>query len=494
VLLIACLLIGALLLRIDGITRPSLATRELHNALLAREYYLGDGAGLPLWKQRVLAELRESVRPIEPPVLDHIAAESFRLTGGENLWVPRLISSLLWVVGGIFLYLIALRVTRWEGALVALALYLFWPYGVLISRLYMPDPTMIGLLLAAALAVITYWEQPSASRLILAGVTASIATALKPGVAVVFLVALFAALSASERALVTSLVRGRLPLFIALAVAPSGIYYAYGTYFRHFLTGESEGRIQPELLKTAWFWKGWWEMISIVLPFPQRQGLLALVPLGAALAGIVVARRGRPRAILIGLSLGYLAYALAFSAHTPSHAYYALPLIPILSLSIGAFAGFLLQHAASSSSFARPALIALVVFIIAVAAFKSHPRRADQAAIADYQRIGEITHHTTRAIVVDERLVSPVMYWGWIVGQYWYPPTPAQDLPAAGNPFPAWVDAAQGTDLVVVGVGELRSERRLRAFTLGLPVIARNDRYAIFDLRGRGAAAAQSGG
>ena len=60
------------------------------------------------------------------------------------------LSALLWVLGGVFLYLIGRRVTSREGALlVALALYLFWPYGVVMSRVYMPDPMTVALISAA---------------------------------------------------------------------------------------------------------------------------------------------------------------------------------------------------------------------------------------------------------------------------------------------------------------------------------------------------------
>jgi 4-amino-4-deoxy-L-arabinose transferase-like glycosyltransferase len=124
---VGCLVAAAFLLRVDGIARPSLSTRELHNALLAREYYLGDGAGLPMWKQRVLRELDRSVKPVEPPLLDHVAAWGYRIAGREDLWIPRLVSAAFWVLGGLFVYLIGLRITRREGALVAAALYLFWP-------------------------------------------------------------------------------------------------------------------------------------------------------------------------------------------------------------------------------------------------------------------------------------------------------------------------------------------------------------------------------
>jgi 4-amino-4-deoxy-L-arabinose transferase-like glycosyltransferase len=491
VLVVAFLLAGALLLRVDGLARPSVSTRELHNALLAREYYLGTGAGLPQWKQHVLQELRESVKPVEPPILDHVAAWGFRLSGGENLWIPRLVSAGLWVLGGLFLYLVALRITTRAGALVAVALYLFWPYGVLISRLYMPDPTMVALLLAGALAVIRYWERPSARRFVIASGVAAAATLIKPGVGLVFLAALFASMAVSQRERV-KVVLVRLLLFVGAAATPTVAYFIYGSYIHHFLAAEGDGgeRLQPHLLTTGWFWRGWWEMLSIALPFPQRQGFLAVVPLAAAGAGLVVGGRKAARAVLGGLGLGYIAYALALAAYTASHPYYALPLIPILALAIGTFVGFLLARVSVTRTRAIQAATALVVLVAAIGTYKGRPTATDQTAIGDYRRIGAITRHTTDAVIVDERLRAPAMYWGWIVGHYWYPPTPAPDLPAAGDPFPPWIDPARVTYLVVVAAPELRSERRLQRLTRNLPVVTQTDRFTIFDARGGRLAAA----
>jgi 4-amino-4-deoxy-L-arabinose transferase-like glycosyltransferase len=484
-LLLGCLLTAALLLRIDGISRPSLSARELHNALLAREYYLDSGAGLPAWKQHVLQELHRSVKPVEPPLLDHVAAWGYRVTGSEDLWIPRLVSAALWVLGGVFIYLIGLRMMRREGALAAVALYLFWPYGVLMSRFYMPDPTMVALLLAGALTVIRYWEQPSARRFFIASGVAAAATFIKPGVALVFLVCLFAVLAASQGVRLTVL-GGRLLAFIGIAGAPTAAYFVYGTYIRDFLAAEGDAgeRVQPHLLTTGWFWRGWWEMISIVLPFPQSQRYLAFIPLALALGGLAVAGRNPARAILGGLALGYLVYALAFAAYTASHPYYVLPLIPILALAIGAFVGYLLDRLGASGPRPVQVAAALVVLIAAVGTYKSRPASPDRTAISDYQRIGALTGHTTGAVIVDERLRAPAMYWGWIVGHYWYPPTPAQDLPATGDPFPSWIDAARATYVIVVGPDELRTERRLRTLTRDLPVVATTGRYIVFDARG----------
>ena len=495
-LLLGCLLAGALLLRIDGITRPSLSTRELHNALLAREYYLGSGPGLPAWKQNVLRELRVSVKPVEPPLLDHVAAWGYRLRGREDIWIPRLVSAVLWVLAGILVYLIGLRTTRREGALVAAALYLFWPYGVLMSRFYMPDPTMVAFLLAGAFMVIRYWERPSPARLLIAAGVAAAATFIKPGIALIFLAILFAVLAVSQRVRARA-IWARVLLFVGIAGAPTAGYFIYGSYIRHFLAAEGDAgeRVQPHLLVTEWFWRGWWEMISIVLPFPQTQRDLALIPLTVALAGLIVGGRKATRPILAGLVLGYLVYAFAVAAYTASHPYYALPLIPILALAIGTLVGFLIERLGGGGPKAFQVVAALVVLVAVVATYKSRPFGPDRTAIADYRRIGALTGHTTDAVIVDERLRAPAMYWGWIVGHYWYPPTPAEDLPASGDPFPSWIDAAQTTYVIVVGTRELQTERRLQGLTRDLPVVANTDRFVVFDARGgRLARAAASGG
>jgi len=111
-----------------------------------------------------------------------------------------------------------------------------------------------------------------------------------------------------------------------------------------------------------------------------------------------------------------------------------------------------------------------------------NPRRL----VADYRRIGEVTGHTTHALVIDQLLVSPISYWGWIVANYWYEPTPGQDLPASGDPSPG-IDPSQYSFLIVMDVSELQTERKLHAFTRDLPVVARTSDYAVFDLRGAAA-------
>ena len=79
---------------------------------LARGYYVLDFGGGPDWQKRVMrARLREA-EPIELPILPYATAIIYRLVGGEHLWIPRLLSSLFWIVGALLLYLLT---TRFRG-------------------------------------------------------------------------------------------------------------------------------------------------------------------------------------------------------------------------------------------------------------------------------------------------------------------------------------------------------------------------------------------
>ena len=152
VLAVAILLLAGLLLRLPGLDTPSVEQRENQSSLLARGWYLGDGDGLPVWKQRVLDEVDTVLEPFEPPLLELAAAGFYRTTDGERIWFPRLLSALAWIVGAAILALIARRITNTAGLLTAVALYLVWPYAAWHSRKFMPDALMVSCLLAAVLA------------------------------------------------------------------------------------------------------------------------------------------------------------------------------------------------------------------------------------------------------------------------------------------------------------------------------------------------------
>ncbi len=476
-LAVGLLLLAGLLLRVPGIDTPSVEQRENQSSILARGWYLGEGAGLPASQQNVLAEVDTVLEPFEPPLLELAAAGFYRVVDDEVIWFPRLLSILAWIAGGLILALIARRVTGGAGMLTAVALYLVWPYAAAHSRKFMPDALMVACLLAAVLTIIRYWEHPSRRRLLVAGGSAAVATAIKPGVAFLFVVAVFAGLALSSGRLWEETRSGRLPLFVGLAASIALLYVAVGRYATDFINPDATTeRLTPDLVLSSDFWRGWWDMVSFLLRSPQTQELLAVVALAVGVLGLAIAPKGMPRALLWSLTAGYVAFGLAFASYTATHPYYALPLIPILALAIGVVVDRVYRRL-EGRRVAQLVVVALVALPIAVAAQKANAlltTPGELERIADYERIGELTDHTTRAIVVDPRLSHPIMYWGWIVGQSW-------ELDY-NEDLPPWVDPAEKDFLIVVGNDQLEHPG-LAAFARDRTVVAENERYTVFDLR-----------
>src|SRR5215211_8786127 len=169
-LILGSLFVAALCLRLYGITQPPMEfflVRQYHGALLARGFY----------EWLLSGELR-TIPPdgiIEPPILEIFASLSYLISGGEHLWIPRLLSALFWMAGGVFLYLTAKKISSPNAAVFAVCFYLFNPYSVLASRAFMPDPLMVMLLVISIYAIVRYHEEPSARGLLVAAGASSLA-------------------------------------------------------------------------------------------------------------------------------------------------------------------------------------------------------------------------------------------------------------------------------------------------------------------------------
>ena len=477
VVLVAALLLTGLALRLPSIEEPSIEQRENQSSLIARGWFLHGQDDLPAWQRRVLDEVDTVLKPYEPPLLELAAAGFYRATDGERIWFPRLLSALAWITGGAFLALLGKRLTNRAGMLTAVALYVAWPYAFSHSRKFMPDALLVACLLAATLAIVRYWERPSRARFFAAAAAAAIATVIKPGVGFFFVVALFVALALAHGRLRTEVFSGRLPAFAGFAASLALLYFVIGRYATNFIHPDAgTGRALPEYVLNRRFWDGWWTMVSFLLRSPQRQEYLAIAPLALGVLGLVLTPRGVPRAILWGLTAGYVLFALTFARYTATHPYYALPVIPILALAIGVVVGRL-HDRVSHLPPARAALALVVASVIGTGAYKAYANVAAAQpplqTIADYRRIGELTDHTTRAIVVNPSLAHPVMYWGWIVGDEW-------DLEQ--EVLPRSIDPRDKDYLIVVGNGALQGSPGLRALARGQRVVARTERFTVFGL------------
>src|SRR5215210_7248230 len=177
-LIVTCLLfaiaLGLRLYGIDNLPMDVHIDRQYHAALIARGFY-----------EKIAFGESESAPPdgiIEPPLLEAITSVIYYVFNGEYLWIPRLLSTIFWLTGGVFLYLIARSVFSPDAAVFSTAFYLFNPFSVLPSRAFQPDPLMIMMLLISILAIWRYHRHPSMTRLVVAASVSSLALFIKPGI------------------------------------------------------------------------------------------------------------------------------------------------------------------------------------------------------------------------------------------------------------------------------------------------------------------------
>lgn len=98
--------------------------------------------------------LRQGV--LEPPVIEVVVAAAYRLAGGERFWIPRIVSSLFWLGGGVALYLgmVAWRTLRTQAGSSWLPGLLLDPFFWRGWRANVEDVVGLPLLLAALMGLL----------------------------------------------------------------------------------------------------------------------------------------------------------------------------------------------------------------------------------------------------------------------------------------------------------------------------------------------------
>jgi Dolichyl-phosphate-mannose-protein mannosyltransferase len=422
---VAALAIG---IRWSHISSPPLdfaLARQYHSFNIARWYYIRGLASAPAWQRRVAYGNYEQEPALELPILESTAATAYRIAGGERTWIPRLLSSLFWTIGAAFLYVLAMRLGGRSAALLAVALYLFFPFPLVASTSFQPDPAMIMMLLAAVWAVVRHHEQPSTRRLIGASLVASVAVLVKPGIAALFLLPLFAALAVVRGGVRGALTRPASYAYATLALLPTGMVYLYSAITHRFLSHQPGVEIAPRLLWQSFFWRGWLNMIEVVLRPPFFGARAALTVLVVALCGLLVARTRTQRAILLGLWTGYLLLGLVITNQTSSHDYYSLPLLPIVALSVAPVATVIAGRlrAPLTRRWIQVIVATFVLFAGALVLEEKaanlglpRPSAALQTEVEVDKQMGALLHHSPSALVIDP---GGLWYHGWVAGRYW---------------------------------------------------------------------------
>ena len=464
------------------------ATRQYRSLIIARGDYFDSSGSVPEWKRRVAGASRQKQGILEPPLMELLVSTGYRVLGGERFWLPRLLSSLFWLIGGGFLYLVCKRIADADAALFGTAFYLFLPFGVIASRSFQPDPLMVMLLLASVWVILRYYELPSSSRLAVAAVISASAVLVKPH-SVFAILAVFMAIAISRDGIPRAIINRSLLAFVAVILLPTVTIYIYNVVTSRFFPHEAWKTLLPHLWISAFFWRGWVNNIGLTVGF---------VPFVGALLGTLFFREGLPRALMIGLWTGYVVFGLALNYNFATHDYYQLQLIPIVGLSLGPILALVMNHI----NHARPQLhwrvaawsVLLLGLVLSIAVARSRLiNPLIERKVEAEQQIGELVNHSTKTIFLSGDYGVPLEYHGLLSGSSW----PLQwDLEwerlaglksqGAEERFNTRFAKNSPEYFIVEDLREFEQQPDLKEFlTVNYPNVAQNDEYLIFDLRRR---------
>ena len=455
-------------------------TRQLLSALKARGMYDQDSPGIPEWQRQMALQQWRARAEIEPEVMERLVAFTYSWTG-ERLWVARIYSSLFWVIGGAFLFLLLQDMFSADAAVIALAYYLFFPYAVIASRAFQPDPLMVMWILAFWWAFHRWVQRPSWAFSILAGLLGGMAIFVK-FVAVFFVIG--AALGeALGRLPWRDLVRrAQLWVMILLGALPAAVYLFYGLVLHGFLGRQFTGRFLPQLLLSPQMYTGW---------FAEANLAAGAIPIMLGLLGLLAARDKSLRSHLIGLWAAYLLFGLFFDYAIATHDYYQEPLIPLVAVSLAAILDPMMAALANltRTRWLRAAASLLLCYGLFATAWDTRAQLKSvdyrpQAAM--WAEIGSILNHGPRVIALTQDYGVRLAYWGWQNATIW-PNSGDLDYHAArGATFNFHQTFAALTQskryFVVTDFAELARQPLLQQQLDRFAVLSKGDGYVILDL------------
>jgi hypothetical protein len=412
-------------------------TRQLVSFIKARGYYYDTKPpGVSARELKTAVHFARLKADIEPTVFESLVAFTYKFTG-EQVWVPRIYSSLFWLIGGIFLFLLAREFVSFQGAIVSTVYYLMFPYAIIGSRSFQPDPLMIMLVLAFWWMFARYLTpaphlhslappakagvrqvQVSADsperrgglwiNAILAGLLGGLAIFIKFSAA--FFVIGGALGLALSRFTLRDLFRNvQVWLIVLLGALPAAIYVVYGIFIRGDLASQFRGRFVPALVFDPYNYLQWEVKLNMAVG-----GIFVML----GLLSLFLIKDSHLRIFLYGLWGSYILFGLFFNYHIATHDYYHLPLIPIVGLSLAPLGDWFFARLteATPQRWTRVAVYVILVFGLFSVAWDVRNRmkavdyRPDAAM---WVEIGEQFDENARIIALTQNYGSRLEYWGW---------------------------------------------------------------------------------
>ena len=426
-------------LRLHCINEPlfdAYPERQYRSAMIARSYYWAGLSGIEPWRREIERINLEKEGVLEPPLMEHLAAVGYRISGGEFFWIPRAVSITFWLIAGVGIYFLARRLAGTDAALISTAVFVLHPFGVYFSRCFMPDSLMIMLQVLGLLAIVRYFEARTWGRILTAAGISALAMFVQPK-CVFMIFAGYGALALAEIGVRRVLIDLRSWAFAAIAVAPTALWYVGGIMTGNQLQSQAGWTFVPGTIVKPFFWGGWLMRVQDVA------GLLA--PACAAVGTFFFARRSS-RALMLGLWAGYVLFGLVFSFHIRTHDYYQLQLLIVIALALGALGATALRRAADllqSPAWARVVVTGLVLTGLALSvgsymlkrreisermtppseqrtyAFLSRLDPDLTRLVSNAREIGEAVHHSQKTLFLHHYDTNGYKYHGEVAAEGW---------------------------------------------------------------------------
>ena len=475
-------------------------TRQLLSAIKARAlYYRTHPEGISARQVEAGIALAKLKAGVEPVVFERLVAYTYRFTG-EQVWVARIYSSLFWLIGGVFLFLLVRDLVSFDGAVFSTAYYLFFPYVVIASRSFQPDPLMVMLLLAfwwMFARWISFTQNPSPRfvsanaplsargrgvglmEALLAGLIGGFAIFIKFSAAF-FVIGAALGLALTHFKVRELLKNGQVWAMALLGATPSLLYLYQGIKYGS-LGGQFAGRFFPALLLNPLNYVQWLTEVNLA-----AGGLFIML----ALLSFLLVKDQSLKGLMIGLWSAYILYGLFFNYHTATHDYYHLPFISIVALSLGPLAGWAAaQWTETTSGYGR----GVVYVILLYGLFSVIWEVRNQLKAVDYRpeaqmwaEIGETLNHAPTAMGLIPDYGSRLEYYGFTSAGVW--PT-LDDLNyselRSGDPFVVRFRKLVRNKIyfLVTDFEELKRQPKLSAHLVTYPVYAQGEGYIIYQLR-----------
>ncbi|HYQ72333.1 MAG TPA: glycosyltransferase family 39 protein, partial [Gammaproteobacteria bacterium] len=288
---LAVMFILAALVRLYDLDAPGmLVDRDYTSAMFARDFYFSRSEEIAPWRREIARKTHQNQPILEPPITEWLVSWTYNLVGEEQLRSARILTSLFWLAGGIFLFSIARSLVSAEGGVFALGFYLFLPLSVLLSRSFQPDSLMMLLFLASLWSIIRYYEHPGTGALLFAALLAAVTLVYRPLVLLPLLGA-FALPQIECRGLWRGAFSRPTLIYVTVSCLPMLLYYGYATFVAKYFGWKLATSFRFDLWAHHEYWLGWFDLAV------DKLGLWALI---AAAIGFVFLRPGLPRAIVTG--------------------------------------------------------------------------------------------------------------------------------------------------------------------------------------------------